>query len=112
MTPTLAQRALTTPHGLIATGLGSGLSPVLPGTAGSAAALPFYFLMQGLPLWQYALVVVAVFFIGWWASTKLCRETRLNDPGAIVVDEVVGVFIALAACPPTWWDRIFHCRLA
>lgn len=95
--------ALLTPHGLIATGLGSGLSPWLPGSVGSAAAVPVYLLLRNLPMWQYAGIVLVVFLLGWWASTRLCRELDLEDPGAVVIDEFVGLWIALLACPPQWW---------
>jgi phosphatidylglycerophosphatase A len=33
------------PWHLLATGFGSGLSPVVPGTMGSLAAIPFWYLM-------------------------------------------------------------------
>lgn len=95
--------ALLTPHGLIATGLGSGLSPWLPGSVGSAAAVPFYLLMRDLPAWQYAGIVLAAFLLGWWASNRLCRALDLKDPGAVVIDEFVGLWVALFACPPQWW---------
>jgi phosphatidylglycerophosphatase A len=37
------------PWHLLATGFGSGLSPVVPGTMGSLAAIPFWYLMTFLP---------------------------------------------------------------
>ncbi len=94
---------LATPQGLLATGFGSGLAPVAPGTFGSAAALPLYFLLWSLPAPLYLLVVVAVFFLGAWSAGQLSKDLGVHDHGGIVIDEFVGVWIALAFCPPVWW---------
>ncbi len=94
---------LRTPQGLLATGFGSGLAPRAPGTVGSAAAMPFYLLLWDLPLAVYGLVVVAVFAVGVWASQRLSEDLKVHDHGGIVIDEFVGVFIALAGCPRIWW---------
>ncbi len=40
---------LSNPWHLLATGFGSGLSPWVPGTMGSLAAIPFWYLMTFLP---------------------------------------------------------------
>jgi phosphatidylglycerophosphatase A len=38
------------PVQMLAFGFGSGLAPVAPGTFGTLAAIPFYFLIKDLPL--------------------------------------------------------------
>jgi phosphatidylglycerophosphatase A len=90
---------LSDPAGWIASGFGSGLSPLAPGTAGSLAALlPYYFLRElSLPL--YLLVIALAFALGVWASEKIVRRLQLDDPGVIVWDEFVGQWIALIAAP-------------
>ena len=66
----------------IATWFGSGLSPVVSGTAGSLAALPFAYAIQ----WQLGSVAlgiaaIAIFFIGWWASIQSrAVNTGSKDP--------------------------------
>ncbi len=95
--------ALTTPHGLIASGFGSGLSPVAPGTAGSLAALVVYLPLAQQPLAVQAGIIAAVFLIGTWAADRMSRELGVHDHGGIVIDEFVGLWLALLACPPTWW---------
>jgi phosphatidylglycerophosphatase A len=52
------------PWHLLATGFGSGLSPVVPGTMGSLAAIPFWYLMTFLPWQLYSLVVMMGICIG------------------------------------------------
>lgn len=86
----------------LAVGLGSGLAPKAPGTVGSIAALPLYGLLSLLPLWLYALVVLAAFVLGValcdWASHRMGS----HDPPAIVFDEWVGVGVSLFAVPAGW----------
>ena len=84
------------PAGWIATGFGSGLSPVAPGTAGSLAALLPWLALGELPLAYYALVLVLAFALGVWACAWVVRKMHVADPGYAVWDEFVGLWIALA----------------
>jgi len=90
------------PASLIATLFGAGKLPAAPGTWASAIALPlgwainYYFGVYGLPI-----AIVAVFFVGWWASYAYVKVTGEQDPGAIVIDEVVGQWIVMISAPPT-----------
>jgi phosphatidylglycerophosphatase A len=85
---------------IIATWFGSGLLPKAPGTWGSLAAFPFAYLISVYTC-PYALIfgTVALFFIGIWASDKIEKSAQIKDPGFIVVDEVVGQWIALLPLP-------------
>jgi phosphatidylglycerophosphatase A len=84
---------------LLATGFGSGYSPVAPGTAGSAVGLLLFWPLASLPvLWQ-VVACVAVFLLGAYASTLLARELGRKDPGQAVVDEIVGMWITLVGLP-------------
>ena len=92
---------MTTPDGLIATVLGVGLSPKAPGTAGSLAALvPAWFLLELTIEWQL-LVIVAGFALGVAACSRFERRLGTHDHGAIVWDEVIGVWITLIGAPAT-----------
>lgn len=90
----------------IATWFGSGLIPWVPGTWGSLAALPFGLLIfwAGGP-WALVGAAVALFPLGVWASTVYSRAKGFNDPGEVVVDEVVAQWLVLAPiCPdPGLW---------
>ena len=85
---------------IIATWFGSGLLPKAPGTWGSLAAIPFAYIMSVYTC-PYALIsgTVALFFIGILASDKVEKSAQKKDPGFIVVDEVVGQWIALLPLP-------------
>ena len=49
---------MSNPWHLLATGFGSGLSPVVPGTMGSLASIPFWYLLTLLPWQLYSLAVM------------------------------------------------------
>jgi phosphatidylglycerophosphatase A len=84
---------------LLATGLGSGYSPLAPGTAGSAVGLlAFWPLARAGAGWQIAACAVG-FLIGTWASGLLARELGRKDPGLAVIDEVVGMWVTLVGLP-------------
>ena len=91
---------LTHPAGWIASGFGSGLSPVAPGTAGSAVALIAWFALRELPVPILVAVLVLAFALGVWASNIVVAKLGIVDPGVIVWDEFVGQWIALA---PLLW---------
>ena len=81
---------------LIATFGGIGLLPGPAGTWGSLAALPAGYLLHwlgGFPLLAAATVIAYV--AGIWATRVETFEQDDLDPGHIVIDEVVGMWIAL-----------------
>jgi phosphatidylglycerophosphatase A len=53
------------------------------------------------PLWAQVLATVVVYFAGVAASTRLAIRLGRKDPGAAVVDEVVGMWLALLFLPFT-----------
>lgn len=97
MALTAAERAalLRTPEGWIATGLGAGLAPWAPGTAGSLAALLPWLLLRHLPPAQYLFVAAVAFSLGVWACGRAGRLIGTADHGAFVWDEFVGQWLAL-----------------
>jgi phosphatidylglycerophosphatase A len=82
-----------------------GYFPVAPGTAGSAAALALFALMAWVAPAAPALygleavVVLGLFFAGWWSGTVAERHLGTTDPGQVVLDEVVGMLLTLAFMP-------------
>ena len=81
---------------IIATWFGSGLLPIAPGTWGSLAAFPFAYIIS-VYSGPHVLIIgtVALFFIGMQASNNIEKSVQEKDPRFIVVDEVVGQWIAL-----------------
>ena len=84
----------------VATVGGVGLLRPAPGTWGSAAALPLGWLaMQGGPV-AFTLLCAAAFPLAWWSVAAATRGAADHDPGEIVVDELLGQWIALL--PVAW----------
>jgi len=81
---------------LIATVFYIGYLRPAPGTWGSLAALPLGLLLMilGGP-WLLIIGTAALFGLGWWATVHETRRSGNEDPSEIVVDEVVGQWIAL-----------------
>ena len=97
--PELAALKLSNPLHLLALGFGTGLSPVMPGTMGTLAAIPLYLLIQGLsPLW-YLLILVLGFVAGIWICNAATKAIGRHDHGAIVWDEIIGFGITMFAAP-------------
>ena len=86
---------LTHPGGWIACGFGSGLSPLAPGTAGSLAALLPWLALRELDWPWYVGALALAFALGTWAANVAITRLRLADPGAVVIDEFVGQWLAL-----------------
>lgn len=88
-----------------ATGLYVGMIPWAPGTWGSLAALLPWLLIKDLPLLPYLAVLAAVFVLGFFAAGSAEKILDRPDAGAIVIDEILGMFITLTMAPahPAAW---------
>lgn len=84
--------------------MGSGLSPVAPGTVGTLWAwLAWRVLDPWLNTAGWAVVLVAGFFVGWWACTATARALRVADPSCVVWDEVLAFWLILWIVTPAGW---------
>jgi phosphatidylglycerophosphatase A len=99
--PTFAQ-LLRSPTLLLAFGFGSGLSPKAPGTMGTLAAIPLWWLLAQLPLTSYLIVVSIAAVVGIAICGRAADQMGVHDHGGIVWDEFIGFWIAMAALPITW----------
>lgn len=99
MTNPLSRISLKNPWHLLATGFGSGLSPIIPGTMGTLAAVPVYLLLAQTPLMVYLLLVLISCAVG----VKICQVTSddmgVHDHGSIVWDEFAGFWITMLVVP-------------
>ena len=88
---------------LISTWFGCGLLRPAPGTWGSVMALPFAW---GILTWAGWPVLLAASLILLWVgiqqSERFAEASGASDPSSVVVDEVVGMWLALLAVPMTW----------
>ena len=85
----------------IATGCYSGYLPKAPGTWGSLVGLLLFFLLHTLSLEVYLAVVAGLFVIGTFAAGEAEKIMDHQDPGLVVIDEIVGMLITMIAVPAT-----------
>ena len=88
---------------LFTTVFGVGYAPAAPGTFGSIAALAMaWALLQltGWPAWSLAVAAIVLTPVASLACGVMEREVGAEDPGFIVIDEVVGQWLTLAAIRP------------
>ncbi len=88
------------PISLISTWFGSGLIKFAPGTWGSLAALPFAWGISSYT-GPTGLIIASLiaYGVGIWASGQYSTALGKEDPGAVVIDEVAGQWLALAFVP-------------
>ncbi|UDG81747.1 Phosphatidylglycerophosphatase A [Candidatus Profftia lariciata] len=91
---------------LLATGFGSGLSSVMPGTIGSLVSIPFWLLLIHLPWQFYWLNVILSISIGCYACQYTAKDIQIHDHASIVWDEFIGMYIALSMLPINCWQWI------
>jgi phosphatidylglycerophosphatase A len=102
----VAANVIATP---IATWFGCGYVPLAPGTAGSAAALLMAVGLHawlGWPPFWFAILAAALLAPGIWSASVLARVTGKTDPGLVVVDEVIGQWLTIAAAPVINWKSV------
>jgi phosphatidylglycerophosphatase A len=78
----------------LAIGLGTGLSPIAPGTVGSVLGLATSVLLVQLNWWLLPAFALLSSVLGIWICGTAARLIGSNDPGVVVWDEIAGVSIA------------------
>ena len=97
-----ARFMLSHPAHMIALGFGAGLAPKAPGTVGTLWAWATWLVLQNFltPAMQGLLIALSV-PLGWWACTLTARHLGIADPGAIVWDEFIAMWLILWLVLPT-----------
>ena len=102
-------------HKIIATAGGAGYFPVAPGTAGAVVGVLIFWLMHQIYFSVYADpqvflllfigMILLFLYLGVIATDHLEKEWG-KDPSKVVMDEVIGVWIALLFVPVTWMNLL------
>lgn len=91
---------IDSPWHFLALGLGTGLSPLAPGTAGSLPGLALGLALAQLPLAAALPALALVFAIGVAAASRAGAALGVHDHGAIVIDEIFGMALVVVLAPP------------
>jgi len=102
----LARVNLNKASHLLAFGFGSGLAKWMPGTFGSAAAIPVVLLLSLFPLWLFIALTLISCVAGIWICQQAADDLQTHDHPAIVWDEFAGMFITFIAVPITWQNLL------
>ena len=86
---------------VLATGFGSGYSPLAPGTAGTIAAVPLYLLLCRLHPAAYLGALVALTVLAIAVADRAAKLSGIKDPGFVVIDEWVGFIATMAFVTPS-----------
>ncbi len=96
------ERVWRDPVHFLALGFGSGCAPKAPGTFGTVAAIPLYWLAQDLSLGVFIGLTALMFLIGIWLCDRTAKDLGEHDHPSIVWDEIVGYFATMIAAPTGW----------
>jgi|TARA_A100001015_G_scaffold66399_1_gene73396 phosphatidylglycerophosphatase A len=92
----------SSPRLILAFGFGSGCSPVVPGTVGTIAAIPFWYLASDFSLSSYIVSVYVAAVIGCYVCSYAEKKVGESDHKGIVWDEFVGFWITMSTAPVSW----------
>lgn len=100
---------------LLASNLGLGYAPVVPGTFGTLAGLPVFWLLADTEPVVYVLAWGVLTVVAVWAAGAAGRHYGVADDGRIVIDELSGYLVTVAFLPWNWttawlgffWFRVF-----
>jgi phosphatidylglycerophosphatase A len=79
-----------------------GKIPKAPGTFGTLAAIPLWFVMTKLNPIFYMALTVLILILGIFISEAYERTLKTHDSKTIVIDEVAGFLITMVWLPVTW----------
>lgn len=80
---------------LSVTAFGAGLLRPAPGTWGSLAAFPLAWLLWRINPVVFLAAIPVVYLLGLWSTQRYIEGRTNHDPSEVVIDEVIGQWIAL-----------------
>jgi len=91
---------------LLSIWFGTGLLPGIPGTFGTAGAIPVYLLIDLFDARYQALFILIVIIGAIWSAHRSHNILGRADPKEIVIDEVAGFLLTTIFIPFTWLTLI------
>ncbi|MFN0053407.1 MAG: phosphatidylglycerophosphatase A [Planctomycetales bacterium] len=91
---------------LLATGLGAGSAPRMPGTVGSLLGLPLAWGLQHLPWWGQIAAAALIFVIGIPICQRGALLLKSKDPGPVVFDEIAAFPVLFLFATWSWGTAV------
>ncbi len=99
----------------LASNAGLGYAPFAPGTVGTLAGIPLFYLAAAWPWWLYLLTWTALLFLSFWVADTAGQIYGVADDSRIVIDELTGYLVTVAFLSWSWstallgffWFRLF-----
>lgn len=85
---------------------GLGYAPKAPGTFGSLGAIPLLYFIHGYPLYLQVPSIISLIIISSKLVDYFQRKDQSHDPQWVVVDEVLGMWVAALFCTQLTWINI------
>ncbi len=82
-----------------ATGFGLGRIPVAPGTFGTLAGLPLIWILSAAGPALAAFLLTGFVLVSVYVADRASTLMGKKDPGAVVIDEMVGYCVAMTLVP-------------
>jgi len=94
---------------------GLGYARFAPGTVGTLAGIPAFYLLAQLPATLALLALLVLTLLSFWIAEMAGQYYGVADDGRIVIDELVGYLTCVALLPFSWptallgffWFRLF-----
>lgn len=94
-------KLLRQPVHLLAFGFGAGLSPLAPGTLGTAVAVPLVVALMHMGFMAHLAFVLIASLAGIYICGESARRLAVHDHPGIVWDEIAGFAITMLVIPVT-----------
>jgi phosphatidylglycerophosphatase A len=89
-----------------ASNAGLGYAPLAPGTIGTLAGIPFFYLLAPLTPLLFAAVWLALLLFSFWVAHQAGQIYGIVDDRRIVIDELLGYLLTVAFLPFTWTSAL------
>ena len=105
----LPRQVMTSPVLFLAFGFGTGLTPKLPGTAGTLIGIVLAWFTLPFGLILQIMVAIALILVGIWICGEAARRIGVHDHPGIVWDEIAAMYLLLVVAAPeiTAWAAAF-----
>jgi phosphatidylglycerophosphatase A len=90
----------------LATWFGVGFLPRMPGTFAAVAGCPLVWLTDRLGPVPGSVFLAVLLVLAFWSAGRAERMAEQDDPRQIVIDEVVGLLVALFLVPLSWLNLL------